>query len=377
LPPNRAGLRVAMLATLPGGGSVEQALLLTEQLLDRSIEVRVITTYPRVADRFRSLGAAAVVIPFRHWLDPLQVVRLGRAMSGADIVHAHDRRSALWMRLLPRPGRSTLRIHTAHGIADAYLPLAARPHPPRVRDAIAYHGLDPALARRSDAIIVPSHAVANDLISRFRYPAERVTVIPNGVDVRVPPHFGSQQGYVSTLSALEKYKGLDVFVRAAAQIVTKRPNIEFALFGTGSQAEALASQCHTLGVTAQVHLRGFVKATEALRSTRIFVMSSRWENAPIAMLEAMAAGVPVVTTNVYGIPEIATPETAQLVPPDDPYALSEAIGRLLDDARLAARQAQAARARVEANFSASANADRVLAVYEHARSRRARSQAPA
>jgi glycosyltransferase involved in cell wall biosynthesis len=107
-----------------------------------------------------------------------------------------------------------------------------------------------------------------------------------------------------------------------------------------------------------------VPAAEALARLRVFVLCSHMENAPMALLEAMAAGIPAVATAVGGVPEIVTNGTAQLVPPGDDAALAAAIGRLLDDSELSRRQAEAGRRLVRERFAAGATADATLALYE-------------
>jgi glycosyltransferase involved in cell wall biosynthesis len=369
-------VRVTLVSTLPRGGPVEQALLLADELGRSGARVRAVVSHEPVAERFAAAGSSVALVPSESWYEPRVAGRLWRAAGSPDVVHAHDRRAALWLRLLPRPSRATARVHTVHGIADAFLPEAARPHPPRPRDRVAYLALEPLLARRVEAMIVPSEAVARDLIDRFRYPAGRVSVVPNGI--ALPPMRPiNPGGCVATLTVFERYKALDVYLEAVARLAPRRPDVRFAMFGTGSQAEALAAQAHRLGIEQRLETPGFVRAADALADMRVFVMSSRWENAPMALLEAMAAGIPVVATDVYGVPEIAAPGTAQLVPPDDPGALAAAIERLLDDPALAERQVAAARERVERHFSARTNAERVLEVYRRAIAARARGSATA
>jgi glycosyltransferase involved in cell wall biosynthesis len=96
----------------------------------------------------------------------------------------------------------------------------------------------------------------------------------------------------------------------------------------------------------------------------VFVLSSYMENAPLALLEAMAAGVPLVATRVGGVPELVPEGTGLLVGPGDPAALAAAIRRLLDDPALARTQAEAARRHAEAGGGAAAMVDRTLALYK-------------
>ena len=105
-------------------------------------------------------------------------------------------------------------------------------------------------------------------------------------------------------------------------------------------------------------------ARDALSRLAVLVLSSWMENAPLAVLEAMAAGVPVVATRVGGVPELVPEGAGQLVAPGDPAALAAAIARLLDDPALADAQAAAARAHVVRTGGADAMVERTLALYE-------------
>jgi glycosyltransferase involved in cell wall biosynthesis len=104
---------------------------------------------------------------------------------------------------------------------------------------------------------------------------------------------------------------------------------------------------------------------DLLAGMDLFVLPSHWEGMPVAILEAMAAGLPVVATAVGGTPEVVEDETTGLLPPPrDPVALAEAISRLLRDPERARRMGEAGRKRVETEFSMDANVRRVEALYE-------------
>jgi glycosyltransferase involved in cell wall biosynthesis len=353
-------VRIVLVSSLERGGPVEQALLLATGLVERGHSVAVACATPQVAERATAAGAEAGVVPLARPLD----VRGGRAVRrfarGADVVHGLDRRSGLWVRLLP-PRRPCRRVYTIHGLPDEYLPPPVGRERPGPRAVLAYRCLDPWLARRADALVVPSHAVARLLNSRLGFPAGRIHVIPNGV-ARVSP--GPPGELVGTLSVLHPVKGLDVFLRAAARLAARRPELRFGVFGTGPEEAALQRLAAALGLTERLEAPGHVPAPDALARLRVFVLSSYMENAPMALLEAMAAGIPAVATDVGGVPEIVSNGTAQLVPPGDDAALAGAIARLLDDPHLARRQAQAARRLVGERFAAGANADAMLALYE-------------
>jgi glycosyltransferase involved in cell wall biosynthesis len=356
-------VRVVLVTSLERGGPLEHSLLLARGLTECGVRVHAICASEVIARRFESSGAEPRTIPLRRPFDPLQAVRIYREASGGDVVHAQDRRSGLWVRLGPRPRPGGLRVYTTHGLPEPYLPSPVGPKRPGIRALLAYRCLDAALCRRADAVIVPSRASAEILVRRVGYPQSSVHIVPNGV-VAPPPRPAEVGSLVGTLSVLEPVKGLEVFMRAAARLADRRRDLHFAMFGTGSQAEELVALASDLGLAERLDHPGQVAPAEALSRLRVFVLSSYWETMPLSLLEAMAAGVPVVATRVGGIPEVAVDGTAQLVEPGDELALAEAIERLLDDPELARRQAEAARDRVSSSFSAAAVARSTLELYE-------------
>jgi glycosyltransferase involved in cell wall biosynthesis len=355
-------VKVALVCSLAGGGPLEHALVLAGGLAAAGTDVRALCATPALAARFAAAGAEPVVAPLEGASDVAGARRLRAALAGVDVVHAQDRRSGLWTRLPPRPGGRAACVYTVHGLPDPYLPPPAGPPRPGLRALVAYRGLDAALARwRTDALIVPSQALAALFVRRLGFPQRRITVIPNGVEPGAPlARLGEAVG---TLSVLEPVKGLDIFLEAAAALARERPALRFAIFGTGSQAQALIARARTLGVAQRVALPGHVAARDALAQLRVLALPSLMENSPMALLEAMAAGVPVVASAVGGIPELAPAGTALLVPPRDAGALAAAIGRLLDDPALRTAQVAAARAQLERNGTAAVMTRRTLAVY--------------
>ena len=351
-------MRVALVTSLTQGGPLDHSVTLAGELTRIGVEVTAVCSADRIAARFRARGARAFVLPLRHQLDALGAIRIRRLTVRCDVVHAQDRRSGLWTRLPPHACRVPPTVYTFHGLPDPYLPeeVATRPS---LRDRLAYERLDPALARRSAAVVVPSHFMAGVLEKRLHFPAEKLAVIPNGVE---PGTFTGGGELVGTVSVLEPVKGLDLFVRAAAELVEERPATDFVCFGEGSSASELASLASSLGLDGRMSFPGHVPAKRAFESLRVFVLSSWMENAPLALMQAMSAGVPVVATRVGGVPEIAE-GVAELVPAGDASALAAAVRRLINDPRHAAQRADAARARIETNFTAERAAREHLLLY--------------
>ncbi len=351
-----------MVTTLERAGPVEHALALTAGLVGAGDDVIGVCASPGIAERFAAAGAEPVIAPITSPGD----IRGGRtawaAARGADVVHAQDRRAGLWVRLGPRPRRGGIRVYTAHGMPEPYHPPPAGSGRPGWRARLAYRGLDAALCRRVDAIIVPSRAFAQLFVKQLGYPRDKTVVIPNGID---PPARLDRRGdLVGAVAVFEPYKGLDIFVRAAARVAANRPGQRFALFGSGSQEPALRRLVADVGLADRIDFPGFVPAEEALPQLSIYVMTSWFENCPIALLEAMALGIPVVATREYGVPEIATDGTALLPRPGDDAGVAAAIESLLDDAAAANRQADRARERILTSFTTAGMTAAIRGLYE-------------
>jgi glycosyltransferase involved in cell wall biosynthesis len=348
-------VKVLLATSLHAGGPVEHALTLARALVAARVEVEASCGDTELAERFAAAGATPHVLPLERSADPGGAKRLAELAREVDVVHAQDRRTGLLTRLWRPDG--TPRVYTVHGLPDPYLPIPANVgRRPGLRNQLAYRGLDAWLARRSDALVVASHALADQLQRRLGFPAGRMEVIPNGVEP-LPVTTGGE--LVASISMLEPVKGLDAFVRAAAAI-GHADGARFQIVGSGGAAAELRELAASLG--AAVEFPGHVPAPEVLSRLRIFVLTSWFENCPMALLEAMMAGVPAVVTGVGGVPELVA-DTALVVPPGDPDALAAALRRLLEDPGLATDLGARARERALANFTAERNARNLIDLY--------------
>jgi glycosyltransferase involved in cell wall biosynthesis len=351
-------VKVLLVSSLERGGPLEQALVLSSGLVVRGVEVDVACADDNAARRFRAVGARAAALPQRPGFDLPAAVRLWRRMRTVDVVHAQDRRSGLWTRLAP--GMSTVaRIYTVHGLPDPYMPAPLGRERPPLRDRIAYEGIDATLCRRADAVIIPSATIAGIFRDRLGFPADRIRVVPNGVEL--PPSAVKRGTEVGTLSLLEPVKDIATFLEAAALLARRRPELRFVVFGDGSERTALK-----LGIADRVAFPGHVDRTTALARLAVLVLPSILESAPMALLEAMAAGVPTAASRSGGIPEITGEDTALLVAPGDVDGFARAIGRLLDDRPLADALVAAARSRIASCYTTAANVQATLRVYDEA-----------
>ncbi|HEX6584258.1 MAG TPA: glycosyltransferase family 4 protein [Thermoleophilaceae bacterium] len=358
-------MKVVIVTSLERGGPLDHAVSLAGGLVKLGAEVSAVCAGRAAAERFHRQGARPLVAPLRHQLDAWGATRVLRLTRGADVVHAQDRRSGLWTRLMPRRRGGPRRVYTFHGLPDPYLPEQAGLPGPSLRDRLAYERLDGALARRSDAVIVPSQYMARVVEERLHFPAAKLAVVPNGVEASAAVAGGR---LVGTVSVLEPVKALDVFLRAAARVGEHDKDARFACFGDGSARERLVELAASLGLAQRMSFPGHVPVQDALGELRVFALCSWMENSPMALMQAMAVGLPTVATNVGGVPEIAD-GVAELVPAGDADALAAALQRIMRDDALAARLGAAGRVRVQQRFTAERNARDVLTVYERVLSR--------
>lgn len=184
---------------------------------------------------------------------------------------------------------------------------------------------------------------------------DRITCVHNGVDTAVfRPQAPSRRrgptiGFVGRLSP---EKNPAMFVRAAARLHERRPGVRFVMFGAGPLEAELRALVRDVGLAQALRLAGErADMSSAYGELDILALTSWHEGRPLALLEAMACGLPAVATSVGGVPElVAVDETGMLVPPGDDDALAAALERLVEDAPLRRRLGSGARLRAERLF---------------------------
>lgn len=278
-------------------------------------------------------------------------------------------------------------IHNLYGGPAARL--AGVPHVWHIREIVWQYGLLRALElfmvrHLSTRIIVTSDAVAAMFDPRPR----ALVKVSNGIEldrfhpalpgaarpVRDALGVTADETLVGIVCRLDAWKGVDVFLEAAARIAVTRPHVRFvvvggAIIGQETYARDLEAQARTLGLTGRVHFTGWTYGPAAMpevhRALDVLVLaSSEPEPFGLVVVEAMATGLPVVATAHGGPAEIVVDGvTGRLVPPRDPGALAEAVCALVDDPAAASRMGTAGRARARALYSAEQYLAGVQAVY--------------
>lgn len=361
-------LRVAFLTpTLDIGGAERQMLMLAAGLPDQGVEVRflLLSSLGSMADTAVATGAAVHVLGLdrtvssvvdpRSALAGSKAVRRYRSLTrNVDIVDAWLIPSMIFAAAAQPIARVPVLIGGRRSMDDIY---ATRS---RVRRTAASFA-----ARRMAMIVANSRVSAAESIERDRVAVERVIVIPNAVVIDAEgvvdrsdrrTRLGVQDDHllVGCVGNLKPEKGHRHLLQAAAALRDQYPSMRYVFVGDGPLRSELADDITRLGLDGVVTLHGAEPdARWIYPALDLLVQASDTEGLPNAILEAAAAGLPIVATDVGGTSEILSPGVdGLLVPRGDATALAEAIGRMADDPGLRTRLGQAARRRA-ADFAPS------------------------
>ena len=212
-------------------------------------------------------------------------------------------------------------------------------------------------------IVANSRAAATRLM-RERVPAGKIAIVPNGLDLaRFAAHpVAGRPRRVVVVANLRPEKGHDVLIEAAVPVLRRFPDARFEIVGAGPERPKLVARADARRVAHAFSFLGHCEDVAArLAAADIFVLPSRSEAFPNAVLEAMAAGLPIVASGVGGVGElIEEGQTGMLVPPDDPGSLADRLSALMAEPTLGARLGTAARAHAQAHYSF----DRMVGAFE-------------
>lgn len=333
-----------------------------------------LATHEALADAAHSLGICVEIIPCTGKVDWNAVVRI-RQLSrhyDADVLHSQGYKSDIYA--------------LASSLFDRR-PLVATSHnwPSRVPRMRAYATVDRQVLRRFDRVAVVSAQVRTRLLHAGVLPRD-ISTIPNGIDVRRFNNgvavlrrerqiFGPTIGFVGRLVP---QKGGVVLLHAAQQVLRSAPDTTFVFVGDGPAREEWQTLSTTLDVQKSVIFTGARSdMPNVYASLDIVVLPSLVEAMPMCLLEAMAAGRPVIASRVGSVPEMIVPgETGLLVEPNDPGEIARSILKLLRDHELANSLGTSAHHAIATRFSSEAMAKRYLDLYNAvlaARARRARA----
>jgi glycosyltransferase involved in cell wall biosynthesis len=244
-----------------------------------------------------------------------------------------------------------------------------------------YHCLYTLAARWVDGFIAVSAQIRDNLVREFGPAvASEITVIPNGVDAQrygckcgrdaIRQSWGLSQTdrVLIMVGTLKPVKGHRFLIAALPGLLIRHANLYLMIVGDGELRGELRTQVDDLGLQDHVRFLGSRQdIADVLAAADLFVLPSLWEGLSMALLEAMASGLPVVASAVSGTVQALEPGiSGELVPPGDAAALAQALDRVLADPAHARTLGQAARQRVVAEFSAQRQAAAHLALYRQA-----------
>jgi glycosyltransferase involved in cell wall biosynthesis len=361
------------------GGIQSHTLRLGQKLADRGADVHVVTRLQPGLPRFERMGDVRVhrvgVARARGAAGSIAFVAGGvravlRLARQVDVLHAHQLLSPSTVGLAAAP--------------LARLPLIVNPHAcgdigdvgVLSRSAVGRARLL-AVVRRADAFVAVSRAIRDELVGAGAPPA-KVWSIGNGVDVdRFAPAAAEERAAIRRAlglpagplavyaGRLAPEKGVDVLVEAWPEVAARAPAARLAVVGAGPDEARARELAQARGVAGSIAFVGSVPdVAPYLRAADAAVLPSRTEGLPVALLEAMSCGLPVVATRVGGSAEVLADALAGwLVPAEDPPALAGALAQALLDRDAAARRGGAGRALVLARYGMDQIVDQTLRLY--------------
>jgi glycosyltransferase involved in cell wall biosynthesis len=337
------GHHVGIIAdSMTGGERAEAALA--------AIAPRLKLGVHRLAIRREPVPIDAVV-----WAHFMRLIRKLRP----DVLHGHGAKAGAFIRLKGRSSK-TIRVYTPHG-GSLHYPLNT------LKGAI-YSRLERALMNRTDLFLFES-AFARDTYQRtIGKPAGLVRCVFNGVtaDEFDPIAIAEDATDIVYVGEFRHIKGADILVDAVARLRADGKPVTLTLAGDGEELEALKAQIARLGLTEAVRFIGHVKARYGFSKGKVLVVPSRGDSMPYVVIEAAAAGIPMVAANVGGIPEIFGEHTEALFAPNIVGAMADAIETALDDPEGAIERAKLLRERIFLHFSQKAMVEGIMAGYRDA-----------
>lgn len=372
-------MRVLHILEAAGGGAARHVADLCLGLASRGVEVHLAHSPLRMDDIFckalpalKKAGVRCFELPIRRAPHPsdLKVLSLLAAylkQQGAfEIVHGHSSKGGGLARLLGLGNKANI-VYTPNAFVTLNPSLSGL-------ERFAYEAMERILVYRTNALI----AVSKDELAeahRLGYNSRKTHLIPNGIklehdvegtkgDIRASLGLKQDELVVGFVGRFSQQKSPHLLLEAFAKVAYCFPLARLVMVGDGVLKQSLLARADELGLTDRVIWPGFMDGRLAMRTFDVFVLPSNYEGFPYVLLEAMAEGLPVVSTRVGGSEEaIANGENGFIVPVGNVQALSESICKLLEDVEMRRRFGQKSLERVQA-FSVDNMVDATIALYK-------------
>lgn len=369
-------LRILHAVRAPVGGIFRHILDLAAGQAERGHEVGILadsmTGGERADAALKALGPKLKLgvyrLALRRQPHPTDLIasasflRLVKSLK-LDVLHGHGAKAGALVRFR-RKSNKAIRVYTPHGGSLHY--------PPDTAKGAFYARLERALMNRTELFLFES-TFARDTYQRvIGKPSGLVRCVFNGVGAPEfdPIAIAEDATDVVYVGEFRHIKGADILVEAIARLRADGRAVTLTLAGDGEETQNLKALIKRLDVGDAVRFIGHVQARHGFSKGKLLVVPSRGDSMPYVVIEAAAAGVPMIAANVGGIPEIFGPFSEALFAPNSIGAMADAIETALNDIEAARSRAQELRQRIFMQFSQKAMVDGVLAGYRDAFSSR-------
>lgn len=333
-------------------------------------------TFKSDIGRLRAAGVEVVTVQMVRevsWREDLRALGELQDFLGAapfDIIHAHSSKAGMLGRIAAwRTRNPAARIYSPHAFAFMMDVSISRRK--------AYLLAERMAGKLTDLLICTCDSEREIAVRNRIVPPGRAAVVRTGVDLRrfhphpeahrIRPELGipDRHRLVGAVGALVEQKGHDLLVDAAALVLRDMPHTTFVIAGEGPLRQQLEARSAELGLGRRMRFLGHREdIPQLLGALDLFVMPSRWEGMPYALVEAMAVGVPVVGTAIPGLTDlIEPPRTGWLAEPGDAASLARTIGQALREEGASARMAEAAREMVVREHSRERMLETLAGIY--------------
>lgn len=288
----------------------------------------------------------------------LHFLRLARSLK-LDVLHGHGAKAGAFVRM-KRKSKNAIRVYTPHGGSLHY--------PPGTLKGNVYARMERALMNRTELFLFES-GFARDTYQRvIGKPAGLVRCVFNGVTASEfdPVPLAEDANDIVYVGEFREIKGADLLIQAVARLRADGKPVTLTLAGDGEETEKLKALIGSLNLGDAVRFIGHVKARFGFSKGKLLVVPSRGDSMPYVVIEAAAAGVPLIAAHVGGIPEILGPHTDGLFVANSIGAMADAIETALNDMDKTRERARELRERVFMHFSQKAMVDGVLNGYRDA-----------
>ena len=365
-------LRILHAVRAPVGGIMRHILDVANGQIERGHQVGIVTDSLTGGERAREwLGEIAPRLtlgihrfPIQrepHAADVLTWLHFKSLIKrlNPNVLHGHGAKAGAFLRMRRRPAK-TIRVYTPHG-GSLHFPRGT------LKGEI-YGRLERALMNQTELFLFESGFARATYQRMIGTPGGLVNCVFNGV---TPPEFdpinpADDATDLVYVGEFRKIKGADLLIDALAELHADGRALTLTLAGDGEETDALRAQIEQKGLSDWVRFIGHVQARYGFSKGRLLIVPSRGDSMPYVVIEAAAAGIPMIAAGVGGIPEIFGPHSDGLFQPATATAMAEAIRSAIDDPEKTAARAEALRQRIAEHFSQKTMVEGVIAGYREA-----------